>query len=128
MKKYFFFAMMSAIALSGTLGLTACSSEDDIAAVEENPTYDPVEKTVTTQFVLNVNPAGQGTTPVPSPWFHRTANVPMPHAAGKKGSTDATGATCWKPAKKVSIPPPMTGRTRQRRRPCISGSMERRLF
>ena len=62
MKKYFFFAMMSAIALAGTLGLTACSSDDEVAAVENNPTYDPVAKTVTTQFVLNVNPAGQGTT------------------------------------------------------------------
>ena len=56
-KKYFFYAMMSAIALAGTLGLTACSSDDEVAAVENNPTYDPVAKTVNTQFVLNVSSA-----------------------------------------------------------------------
>ena len=53
-KKYFFYAMMSAIALAGTLGLTACSSDDEVAAVENNPTYDPVAKTVKSQFVLNI--------------------------------------------------------------------------
>ena len=61
-KKYFFYAMMSAIALAGTLGLTACSSDDEVAAVENNPTYDPVAKTVTTQFVLNVAGGEMNTT------------------------------------------------------------------
>lgn len=54
-KKYFFFAMMGAIALSGALGLTACSSDED--AVENNPTYDAATKSVTAQFVLNVSSA-----------------------------------------------------------------------
>ena len=54
MKKYFFFAMMSAIALTGTLGLTACSSDEDIAAVENNPTYDAATGLVKSQFVLNI--------------------------------------------------------------------------
>ena len=61
-KKYFFYAMMSAIALTGSLGLTACSSSDDFEAVENNPTYDPVAKTVTTQFVLNVAGGNMNTT------------------------------------------------------------------
>ena len=61
-KKYFFYAMMSAIALAGTLGLTACSSDDEVAAVENNPTYDPVAKTVNTQFVLNVAGGEMNTT------------------------------------------------------------------
>lgn len=53
MKKNLIFAMMGAIALTGATGLTACSSSDDV--VEElNPTYDPVKKEVTTQFVLNI--------------------------------------------------------------------------
>lgn len=60
-KKYFFYAMMSAIALAGTLGLTACSSEDD-AIVENNPTFDPVTNSVTAQFVLNVSSATGGVT------------------------------------------------------------------
>jgi hypothetical protein len=58
MKKYFNFALLSAIALTGTIGFTACSSSDDSVAenskVEVNPTYDPVANTVTAQFVLNV--------------------------------------------------------------------------
>jgi len=53
-KKYFLFAMMGAIALSGTLGLTACSSADEVAAVEDNPTYDAASGLVKSQFVLNI--------------------------------------------------------------------------
>ena len=51
-KKFFFFAMMGAIALSGALGLTACSSDED--AVENNPTYDAATGLVKSQFVLNI--------------------------------------------------------------------------
>lgn len=53
-KKYFFFAMMGAIALAGTLVFTACSSENEVAAVEENPTYDAATGLVKSQFVLNI--------------------------------------------------------------------------
>ena len=66
MKKYFNFALLSAIALTGTIGFTACSSSDDSVAenskVEDNPTYDPVARTVTTKFVLNVSSAANGNT------------------------------------------------------------------
>jgi len=60
-KKNFLYAMMSAIAFAGTFGFTACSSTDDVAEVENNPTYDPVAKSVTTQFVLNVSSATNAT-------------------------------------------------------------------
>ena len=53
-KKHLFLTLMGAIALTGTVGFTSCSSDDNVAAVEDNPTYDPVAKTVNTQFVLNV--------------------------------------------------------------------------
>lgn len=67
MKKYLSFAYASAIALIGTYGFTACTSTDDVideapVVVENNPTYDPVGKTVTTQFVLNVSSATSGNT------------------------------------------------------------------
>ena len=66
MKKYFNFAFLSAIALTGTIGFTACSSSDDSVAenskVADNPTYDPVARTVTTKFVLNVSSAANGNT------------------------------------------------------------------
>ena len=59
MKKYFNFALLGAIALSGTFGFTACSSDEPMAAeqqakAEDNPTYDPVAGTVKSQFVLNI--------------------------------------------------------------------------
>lgn len=59
-KKYFFSAMMSAIALSGTLSLIACSSDDEVA-VEDNPTYDAATGLVKSQFVLNIASKAQTT-------------------------------------------------------------------
>lgn len=53
MKKYFNYALVIAIAFLGTCAFTACSSEDSVTT-DNNPTYDPVANTVTTQFVLNV--------------------------------------------------------------------------
>lgn len=73
-KKYFFFAMMGAIALAGTLGFTACSSENEVAAVEENPTYDPETKSVTAQFVLNVSSATSGVTRQSATTVQKNAN------------------------------------------------------
>lgn len=61
MKKYFNFAFLSAIALAGTFGLTACSSSDDLAA-ETNPNYNPDTKEVAVDFVMNVATGnGEGT-------------------------------------------------------------------
>lgn len=60
MKKYFNFAFLSAIALAGTFGLTACSSSDDLAA-ETNPNYDASTGLVKSQFVLNIATNAQST-------------------------------------------------------------------
>ena len=57
MKKRLLFAMMGAIALTGPMVLSSCSSEDEVADV--NPTYNSVTNEVTTQFVLNVAAAPQ---------------------------------------------------------------------
>ncbi len=61
MKKFFNLTLLSAIALTGTSVFTGCSSTEDpiILPVEQqkvadNPTYDPVKGTVTSQFVLNI--------------------------------------------------------------------------
>ena len=66
MKKYFNFAFLSAIALVGTLGFTACSSTEDSLAAEEkapnSPGYDPATNEVTTQFVFNVSNGSSATT------------------------------------------------------------------
>ena len=61
MKKYFNYAFLGAIAFIGTFSFTACSSEDE-AIVENNPTYDPVTNSVTTQFVLNIASPTMSTT------------------------------------------------------------------
>lgn len=62
MKKNFKYALLGAIALTGAMGFTACSTDSDVAEEKMNPTYDAETNTVKTQFVLNVNPAEQGTT------------------------------------------------------------------
>ena len=81
MKKYFNYAYVGAIALLGASGFTACSSADDIIEVEEpqakvaeNPTYDPVAKTVTAQFVLNVSSASNNTTRMAAETVQKAAN------------------------------------------------------
>ena len=59
MKKNFFYALMSAIALTGAIGFTACSSDSD-AVVENNPTYDGTS--VRTDFAFNITKASQAST------------------------------------------------------------------
>ena len=54
MKKYLQFAYVGAIALIGTCGFTACSSDGEVAAVEDNPTYDAATGLVKSQFMLNI--------------------------------------------------------------------------
>jgi len=62
MKKIKFFALMSAIALTGTIGFTACSSSSDAtdSTADVNPTYDGTS--VRTDFAFNITKASQGTT------------------------------------------------------------------
>lgn len=50
MKKFFNFAMLSAIALTGAMTFTACSSEDEVAEV--NPTFDG--EAVKTTFTISL--------------------------------------------------------------------------
>lgn len=58
MKKYSIYALMSAIALAGTVGFSSCSSEDEVI---NNPDYNPDAEVVKTQFAIslpsNVNAA-----------------------------------------------------------------------
>lgn len=51
------FALMSAIALTGAAGFTACSSEDELS--NTNPTFDG--ESVKTQFTINVPAASKST-------------------------------------------------------------------
>ena len=58
MKKFKFLALMSAIALTSTIGFTACSSDETTADV--NPTYDGTS--VRTDFAFSVAGGPMGTT------------------------------------------------------------------
>ena len=58
MKKNFFYAMMSAIALTSAVSFTGCAS-DDGASVDTNPTYDGTS--VRTDFAFSITKASQGT-------------------------------------------------------------------
>ena len=94
MKRMFIYATLSAIAFGGAIGLTGCSSDDDVVEqIADNPTYNPVDKTVTTQFVLNVSSAASGTTRQMSAAVQRDGNF--------RGMKDAkliglsTGKSTW---------------------------------
>lgn len=78
MKKNFFYALMSAIALTGAIGFTACSSDSD-AVVENNPTYDG--NSVRTDFAFNIAKASQAQTRM------------TPDIAQQTGSFDFRGMT-----------------------------------
>ena len=61
MKKYSIYAFMSAVALTGAVGFTSCSSNDDVTT-DVNPKFDPTTNSVKAKFVLNVSSSEQGTT------------------------------------------------------------------
>ena len=61
MKKNFKYALMSAIALTGAVGFTACSSSDDITATN-NPDYNPATNSVKTAITLSIDPNGSAST------------------------------------------------------------------
>ena len=53
MKKKLLFAFVGAIALSGAVGISSCSSSDD-ATADVSPFFDSETNSVKTQFVLNI--------------------------------------------------------------------------
>ena len=55
------FALMSAIALTGAVGFTACSSNNDVAE-DINPNYNPETNTVKTAITLSIDPNGSAPT------------------------------------------------------------------
>ncbi len=60
MKKYFSYALVGAIALSGAVGFSSCSSSED--TVDVSPNYNSKTNEVNTQFVFNVSNGNTATT------------------------------------------------------------------
>jgi len=58
MKKNYFYALLSAIALTGAMGFSSCTDKE----IVDNPNYNPGTDEVVTTFVLNVANSAQGTT------------------------------------------------------------------
>ena len=73
MKKKLLFAFAGAIALSGAVGFSSCSSNDEVTA-DVNPNFDPASNSVKTQFVLNVSSATSGSTRQSAATVQRNAN------------------------------------------------------
>ena len=61
MKKIQQLALISAIALTGAVGFTACSSSDDVSQDVSNPNFNPQTNEVLAKFVFNVS-TGNSTT------------------------------------------------------------------
>lgn len=59
MKKNFKYALLGAIALTGAVSFSACSSSDEIV---DNPDYNPETNTVKTAITLSIDPNGSATT------------------------------------------------------------------
>jgi hypothetical protein len=51
MKKFSIYALMGAIALTGAVGFSSCSSEDDVI---DNPDYNPETNSVKTEFTISL--------------------------------------------------------------------------
>jgi hypothetical protein len=71
MKKNFIYALMSAIALTGAVGLTSCTDEE---MADVNPTYNPETGEVNVDFVFNVSTANGQTTRMSSANTQATAD------------------------------------------------------
>ena len=68
---------LSAIALIGAAGMTACTSEDDVNVAETSPTYDSRTGEVATQFVLSFATGNEVTTRMGEANTQATATTPF---------------------------------------------------
>lgn len=81
MKKNYFYALLGAIALTGAVGFSSCSSTEDTADV--NPNYNPETDEVNVDFVFNVSTSNEATTRMSS------ANTQATLTQQFRGITDA---------------------------------------
>lgn len=106
MKKYFSYALVGAIALSGAVGFSSCSSSSD-EVVGNNPDYNPELNSVKTQFTISFqnNVAGtrqsegivQGQVPPTIENFRGMDNIVLlPFGATGAVNTNPIGSTSTK--------------------------------
>lgn len=95
------FALMSAIALTGAVGFTACSSSDDITATN-NPDYNPETNSVKTTISLSINPNNGSTTRQTSATVQESSDfrgigsiLCLPSTGDISTSTSTAGKLTW---------------------------------
>ena len=101
MKKYSIYALMGAIALSGSVGFTSCSSSSDDVVIN-NPDFDPVTNTVKTTISLSINPNNgsstrqAGSTVQSGGNFRGISNIlSVPSVGDVTTSTSLAGKLSW---------------------------------
>ena len=93
-------ALMGAIALTGAVGFTACSSSDDITATN-NPDYNPETNSVKTTISLSINPNNGSTTrqagtTVQASGFRGIGSILcLPSTGDITASTSTAGKLTW---------------------------------
>ncbi len=102
MKKNFIYALMSAIAFTGAVSFSACSSSDEVI---DNPDYNPETRSVKTTISLSVNPNNGGNstrqtgTVVQQTGFRGISDILcLPLIGGDVATgTSTTGKLSWDP-------------------------------
>ena len=101
MKKNSIYALMSAIALTGAVGFSSCSSSSDDIVIN-NPDFDPVTNTVKTTISLSINPNNgsstrqAGTTVQSGGNFRGISNIlSLPSTGDIAVGTSTTGKLNW---------------------------------
>lgn len=101
MKKNSIYALMSAIALTGAVGFSSCSSSSDDIVIN-NPDFDPVTNTVKTTISLSINPNNgsstrqAGTTVQSDGNFRGISNIlSLPFTGDVAAGTSTTGKLNW---------------------------------
>ena len=99
MKKNFINALMSAIALTGAVSFSACSSSDEIV---DNPNYNPETNSVKTTITLSINPNNGSTTRQTSDIVQANGNfrgigsiLCLPSTGDITTATSTTGKLTW---------------------------------
>ena len=101
MKKLFNLALFGAIALTGAVGFSSCSSSSDDEVIN-NPDFDPVTNTVKTTISLSINPNNgsstrqSGTNVQSGGNFRGISNIlSLPFTGDIATTTSTTGKLSW---------------------------------
>ena len=110
MKKYFSYALVGAIALTGAVGFSSCSSSSD-EVVGNNPSYNSEQNSVKTQFTISFSKhvastrqsEGIGQAKASTPFRGMDNIVLLPFGVAGAVNTDPIGSTLTKLGKAIEL-------------------------